>query len=197
MLGELGITRCTWRSKHQRDESTPVIPFAKANEKWVLYPHNDALVVTILVINLTTRRILIDNGSSADILLWEVFTRMGIDAAQLHSAPMSLKGFSGSMVHPLGTITLTVLTSSTPCTTSIIVNFLVVRTLSSYNSIIGRPTLNSLQAVMSTYQLKMKFLTPHGVVEIRGEQVLARECYVQELKQKDGRVTPDGTSRKE
>lgn len=29
---------------------------------------------------------------------------------------------------------------------------------------------------MSTYYLKVKFLTAHGIGEIRGDQVLAREC---------------------
>ena len=30
---------------------------------------------------------------------------------------------------------------------------------------------------MSTYHLKVKFPTAHGVGEIRGDQVLVRECY--------------------
>ena len=34
-----------------------------------------------------------------------------------------------------------------------------------------------LRAVTSTYYLKVKFPTAHGVGEIRGYQVLAKECY--------------------
>ena len=41
----------------------------------------------------------------------------------------------------------------------------------------GRPALNKLRAAMSTYYLKVKFLTAHRVGEIKGDQVLARECY--------------------
>ena len=48
---------------------------------------------------------------------------------------------------------------------------------SSYNVIIGRPTLNRLKAAMSTYCLKVKFPTDNGVNEVRGDQILARECY--------------------
>ena len=48
---------------------------------------------------------------------------------------------------------------------------------SSYNVIIGRPTLNRLKAAMSTYCLKVKFPTDNGVGEVRGDQILARECY--------------------
>ena len=56
-------------------------------------------------------------------------------------------------------------------------DFLVVDCPSSYNVIIGRPTLNRWKAATSTYCLKVKFLTNNGVGEVRGDQILARECY--------------------
>lgn len=67
-------------------------------------------------------------------------------------------------------------------------DFIVVKALSSYNTILGRPTLNSLKAMMSIYHLKMKFPNAMGVEEVRGEQVLARECYMQELKSAEGGI---------
>ena len=48
---------------------------------------------------------------------------------------------------------------------------------SSYNVIIGRPILNCWKAITSTYCLKVKFPTKNGVGEVKGDQVLARECY--------------------
>ena len=57
------------------------------------------------------------------------------------------------------------------------IDFLIVDYPSTYNIILGRPTLNRLRAVTSTYHLKVKFPTAHGVGEIRGDQVLERECY--------------------
>ena len=48
---------------------------------------------------------------------------------------------------------------------------------SSYNVIIRRPTLNRWKAATSTYCLKVKFPTENGVSEIKGDQVLANECY--------------------
>ena len=41
----------------------------------------------------------------------------------------------------------------------------------------GRPALNRLRVATSTYYLKVKFPTTHGIGEIRGDQVLAREFY--------------------
>ena len=56
-------------------------------------------------------------------------------------------------------------------------DFLVVDYPSSYNVIIGRPTLNRWKATTSTYCLKVKFPTSDEVGEVRGDQILARECY--------------------
>lgn len=77
--------------------------------------------------------------------------------------PMPLKGFSGDMVRP---VTLFVLAGKAPYTTSNMTHFIVVKAPSSYNAILGRPTLNNLRVVTSTYHMKMKFPTPLG------------ECYV-------------------
>ena len=56
-------------------------------------------------------------------------------------------------------------------------NFLVVDCPSYYNVIVGRPTLNKWKTATSTYCLKVKFPTDNGVGEVKGDQVLARECY--------------------
>ena len=56
-------------------------------------------------------------------------------------------------------------------------DFLVVDCPSSYNVIIGRPTLNRWKAATSTYYLKVKFPMDNEVSEVRGDQILARECY--------------------
>ena len=56
-------------------------------------------------------------------------------------------------------------------------DFLVVDCPSSYNVIIGRPTLIKWKAATSIYCLKVKFPMDNGVDEVKGDQVLARECY--------------------
>ena len=58
------------------------------------------------------------------------------------------------------------------------VNFLVVDCSSFYNTIIGRPTLNSWKAVTSTYHLSVKFPTEHEVGQVQGDQLATRECYL-------------------
>ena len=56
-------------------------------------------------------------------------------------------------------------------------DFLVVDCPSSYKVIIGGPTLNHWKAETSIYFLKVKFPIENGVGKVKGDQVLAKECY--------------------
>ena len=67
---------------------------------------------------------------------------------------------------PVGTISLPMVVGVYPQQVTRNVNFLVVDCSSSYNAIIGRPTLNSWKTVTSTYHLSVKFPTEHGVGEV-------------------------------
>ena len=85
--------------------------------------------------------------------------------------------FSGDRVYPKGIVTLTITVGAQPRQLTRQLDFLVVDCPSSYNVIIGRPTLNRWKAATSTYCLKVKFSTDNRVGEIKGYQILARECY--------------------
>lgn len=47
----------------------------------------------------------------------------------------------------------------------VLLDFLVVKVLVAYN-ILGRPSLNALWFVVSTYRLLMKFPAPYGVGKV-------------------------------
>ena len=81
-------------------------------------------------------------------------------------------------VQPVGTVTLLVVVGSYTKQITKSVNFLVVDCSSSYNAIIGRPTLNSWKAVTSTYHLLVKFPTEYGIGQAQGDQLAAKECYL-------------------
>ena len=154
------------------------ITFTDVDAERVHHPHDDAIVIILLIADYTTRRVLVDNGSSTDILYNPVFQQIRLGRDQLHPVNTPLVGFSGMKVQPVGTVTLPVVVGAYPQQVSKDVNFLVVDCSSSYNAIIGRPTLNSWKAVTSTYHLSVKFPTEHGVGQVQGDQLAARECYL-------------------
>uniref|UniRef100_A0A2N9IF11 Integrase catalytic domain-containing protein n=1 Tax=Fagus sylvatica TaxID=28930 RepID=A0A2N9IF11_FAGSY len=163
--------------KKPRLEDLPII-FAEEDARKVFHPHDDALVVTLEIAGYSTRRVLIDNGSSADIIYLTAFQQMRIDKAQLRPIETPLVGFAGTSVYPLGIITLQLVAGTYPKQVTKKVDFLVVDCPSAYNVIIGRPTLNRLRAVTSTYHLLVRFPTENGIGEMRGDQAMARECYL-------------------
>ena len=57
----------------------------------------------------------------------------------------------------------------------------MVEAPSTYNVILGRPTLNQARAVVSTYSLIINFLTPQGTGILRGDQATTRSYYVTSL----------------
>uniref|UniRef100_A0A2N9GJ57 RNA-directed DNA polymerase n=1 Tax=Fagus sylvatica TaxID=28930 RepID=A0A2N9GJ57_FAGSY len=164
-------------NKKPRVEDLP-ITFTEEDACKVFHPHDDALVVTMEIAGYSTRRVLIDNGSSADIIYLTAFQQMKIDKDQLQPIETPLVGFAGTSIYPLGMVTLQIIAGTHPKQAMKKVNFLVVDCPSAYNVIIGRPTLNRLQAVTSTYHLLVRFPTENGIGEMKGDQAMARECYL-------------------
>ena len=102
---------------------------------------------------------------------------MKLDKRRIKPFNSALVSFSGDRIIPKGIITLTVIAGTYLAQVTKEIDFLIVDCPSTYNIILGRPGLNRLRAVTSTYYLKVKFPIAHGVGEIRGDQVLVRECY--------------------
>ena len=151
--------------------------FNEADAKGVKQPHNDPLVIMLNIEGFNTKRIIVDNGSSADIIYLPTFQQLKLDPKRLCPFESPLVSFSGDRVYPKGIVTLTITVGTHPRQLTCQLDFLVVDYPSSYNVIIGRPTLNRWKAAMSTYCLKVKFPTDNGVGEVKGDQILARECY--------------------
>ena len=71
------VQKSRWPPRIQKDE--PTIIFTDEDARQLHHPHDDAIVITLTIANYTTRRVLIDNGSSADILRDPTFQQMRIN----------------------------------------------------------------------------------------------------------------------
>ncbi|GAV60955.1 LOW QUALITY PROTEIN: hypothetical protein CFOL_v3_04483, partial [Cephalotus follicularis] len=113
-----------------------LISFSEVDYEGIRLPHDDLVVVTLLVELFTMKRILIDSGSSVDILYKHAFDQLRISVDQLKPVKTPLVGFAGKMPSS-GSIDLSVVAGTAPRQTQVQMKFLVVDSPSPYNAIIG------------------------------------------------------------
>lgn len=74
--------------------------FNEEDAKGVKQPHNDPLVIMLTIEGFNTKRILVDNGSSVDIIYLPAFQQLKLDPKRLRSFDSPLVSFSGDRVYP-------------------------------------------------------------------------------------------------
>nr|GEW68720.1 reverse transcriptase domain-containing protein [Tanacetum cinerariifolium] len=122
-------------------------------------------------------RMYIDGGSSMKILYEHCFNRLRPEIkSQMVPATTSLTGFSGETIWPLGQLRLLVTIGDATHSTKAWMNFMVVKSMSPYNGIIGRPGLKAIQAVPSTVHGMLKFPVGGGIAIIRSTILIPTEC---------------------
>ena len=95
-------------------EDELAITFKDKDARRLHHPHDDAIVITLTIANYITRRVLIDNGSSANIIYYTAFQQMRINKELLRLVNVPLIGFGGMKVLLVGTISLLVMVGSYP-----------------------------------------------------------------------------------
>ena len=91
------------------------ITFSDSNLEGCQHPYDDPLVIRAIVANKTVHRVLVDNGSSADIVFASAFDKMDIGREKLDPVNTDLRGFSRENVLPLGSIQLVLTLGEPPC----------------------------------------------------------------------------------
>jgi len=104
---------------------------------------------------LLVKRVMIDQGSGADIMYPNLFKGLRLRREELSKYDTPLVGFDGRMVIPQGQISLPVNMEGK----QVVVSFIVVGSFSPYTVILGRPWIHTMGAVTSTLHVKVKFPT--------------------------------------
>ncbi|KAL5542741.1 hypothetical protein UlMin_010451 [Ulmus minor] len=147
------------------DYTDQVISFIDNEATTLINPHHDALVISLLVANYKIKRILVDNGSSTNVLFLNVLKEMKIDESNIRRCATVLVGFSGEQKFTIGDIALPVYAGGI----NLNVNFAMLDSPSAYNMILGRPWIHKMRAVPSTFHQVVRFPTKWGIKEIKGE----------------------------
>ena len=100
-------------TKHRRREVTDMV-FSEEDARGVKQPHDDPLVIMPMIEGFNTRRILVNNGNSANIIYLSTFQQLKVDPSRLCPFESPLVNFSEDKVYPKGIVTLTVTASTYP-----------------------------------------------------------------------------------
>jgi hypothetical protein len=147
------------------------------------YLHNDPLVIRAKIGKNTkyyfgnnVGRVLVDNGSSADILTWQCLSDMGFKREDLQKAKLPLYGFGNKRIEALGKIDVNVTFGQDATMRTEVITFDVVDFMYPYNAISGRNTINKFAAVIHQGYLLMKIPTATGVILVYGSEEEARRA---------------------
>ncbi|XP_017256033.2 uncharacterized protein LOC135147082 [Daucus carota subsp. sativus] len=156
-----------------REDDMTELVFNWSDRKTVQEPQQDGLVISLQIGNCLIKRVMVDNGSAANIMTRNTLQEMGLADSDMIKQSTTLVGFSGETKRTMGEITLPTYAQGL----NMLTKFLIIDCEITYNVIMGRPWIHDLKAVPSTFHQVIKFPTPWGVQQIRGEQSTARECY--------------------
>ncbi|XP_021751222.1 uncharacterized protein LOC110716878 [Chenopodium quinoa] len=174
--------------------SFPEVIISEKDSGGVRQPHDDPMVIECKVANQRVGRILIDTGSSSDLISHKCLTKLKYRPESIQPVSHPLVGFGGGVIHPIGQVDLPVRLGERGEGRHMVIYFLVVEELTAYNMILGRPTLNDSKAVIILSFMLLKSEKDEKTVgPIRGDQRMARECYLTDIKTT---VTSDGPTGK-
>ncbi|RDX95223.1 hypothetical protein CR513_22289, partial [Mucuna pruriens] len=149
--------------------SSLVITFDDRDVKHGMPNYDEPMVISVVVAEYRVERVLIDQGSLANIMYWSTYRKLRLPPSQLARCLGTLYSFAGEQVPVKGTIELETVFKEGSSIKCIPILYIMVDVGASYNILLGQPGLNKLGAIVSTLHLCMKF-------------PVARRCYEDSLR---------------
>ena len=160
--------------KRTRLDRPLVMGFSDEDKIETIQPHDDALMIILRIGGYDVKRVMVDQGSAAEIMYPDLFKGLNLRTEDLTPYSSSLVSFEGKVIIPKGQIRLPVQTGLE----TVEVDFIVVDAYSPYTTIVARPWLHILGAVSSTLHQKIKYPSRGKIEEILGDQTMARQCMI-------------------
>ena len=159
--------------------TVPTMMFGDKEALHFASPHNDPFVVEMKITSAIIWGILVDVGSSVDIITWDYLKKLTHPGHDIVPLVHPVLGFEGQEVNHAGMICLPLRFGDKLKVRILEVDFLVVHMPTAYKVVVGLLTLHRAKAIITPYILQLQFEADHGsVAEIHGKQRMAQECYL-------------------
>ncbi|XP_016449103.1 uncharacterized protein LOC107774141 [Nicotiana tabacum] len=130
---------------HERyDELEESIIFDESDADSLTFPHNDALVITLCILDTDIKRIMVDDGCGVCIIHPRVIAQMRL-VDKIVLLCITLAGFNNAVERISGEITLPILAGDITLETT----FHIMDQATAYNAILGRPWTHPVRVVPS------------------------------------------------
>nr|XP_023915428.1 uncharacterized protein LOC112026995 [Quercus suber] len=158
--------------KRAKVKARPALSFVEEDKVGTIQPHNDALVVTLRIVGYDVKRVMVDQGSGAEIIYLDLYKGLNLRLEDLTAYSSPLISFDGKVVILRGQIRLPIQTGSEV----VEVDFIMVDAYSPYTAIVGKPWLHALKAVSSIQHQKVKYPSRDWIEEIVGKKFFQIEA---------------------
>jgi hypothetical protein len=143
-------------------------------------PGKYPLVVDPIIGNVRLIKVLMDGGSSLNIIYAETLGLLQIDLSTIRAGAAPLHGIiPGKRVQPLGQLDLPIYFGTPSNFRKEILTFEVVGFRGTYHAVLGRPCYAKFMAVPNYTYLKLKMSGPNGVISVGSTYRHAYECDVE------------------
>ncbi|XP_057755779.1 uncharacterized protein LOC130974959 [Arachis stenosperma] len=161
----------------RNSKKPPSISFGPEDQWFDDAPENPPMVIMARVGTGLVKRILVDTGADSNIMFRNVFDALGLRDADLTTHQHGVIGLGDHFIKPNGVISLPISVGQTQGRRSAMAEFVILRDSTAYNIILGRKTINDVEAIINTKLLVMKFVTDDGSIgSIRGDLETAVAC---------------------
>ena len=128
--------------------------------------HNRALHVYVMCMDHIVAKVLVDNGSSLNVMRKSTLGKLPFNASHLRPSSMIVRAFDGTHRNIIGEIELPIQIGPHACQ----VTFQVMDINLAYNCLWGRPWIHSVGVIPSTLHQKLKFVVEGHLVIVSGKR---------------------------
>ncbi|XP_074351916.1 uncharacterized protein LOC141691067 [Apium graveolens] len=127
------------------EDDLVIFQFGDTDMEHIVAPQHDSLVISLPIGNYLIKRILVDNGSDANIMMFDMLFQMGLSEANIEKIFTTLVSFSSETKRTIGEIHLPTYVGGI----NLFQRLLVIAGGSTYNIILGQAWIHDIKAVPS------------------------------------------------